>query len=346
MTAALRLPLLDVRPRTRGECADVPRPCPWASCRHSLLVDIDAHGHAHEVEIPDESTACALDIADGGESTLEDIAELAGVTRERIRQIEAKAFEAIRGRRGKVLAELVDEGRTIEAGRSAGRSRSFDEARESPEPRPERRRVDDDYTAGMKVSFFAEGDGADELVTDMVWRLFAKDSTARGFDARSAASKRMTEWRKNNPTRGPKFVAFAKKKAKEATTMADMQMAPRLEKVLAAYEAGTKDTSAIAEKLGITHASAGEAMWLLRKHGKVPPYERSKTPASERRAPKRVAAPTTPASIPQAPPPPRTILPPAPGSPAEALRADLDACERRASALRKAIAALEEGGLA
>jgi transcriptional regulator with XRE-family HTH domain len=222
-----RLPLLDVpdaapadieRPRTRGECADVPRPCPWASCRHSLLVDIDAHGHAHEVTLPETSTACALDIADGGESTLEDIAELAGVTRERIRQIEAKAFDVIRGRRsGKVLAELADDGRTIDKGRSAGQSRSFEERQESPEPAAERRREDDDYTAGMKVSFFAEGDGADELVSDMVWRLFAKDSTARGFDARSAASKRQSKWRKNNPARGPQFVAVPKKKAKAIT---------------------------------------------------------------------------------------------------------------------------------
>lgn len=230
MTAALhrqmrrRLPILDVpddepvdinRPRTRGECANVPRPCPWASCQYSLLVDIDAHGHAHEVGLPETSTACALDVADGGESTLEDIAELAGVTRERIRQIESKAFEAIRGHRGRVLAELADDGRTVDKGRSVGRSRLFKEQRESPEPAAERHREDDDYTAGMKVSFFAEGDGADELVSDMVWRLFAKDSTARGFDARSAASKRQSEWRKNNPKRGPQFVAVPKKMTKE-----------------------------------------------------------------------------------------------------------------------------------
>lgn len=28
------------RPRTRGECKDGPRPCPWVSCRHHLLLEI------------------------------------------------------------------------------------------------------------------------------------------------------------------------------------------------------------------------------------------------------------------------------------------------------------------
>lgn len=32
------------RPRTRGDCKDGPRPCPWVSCRHHLLLEIAKHG--------------------------------------------------------------------------------------------------------------------------------------------------------------------------------------------------------------------------------------------------------------------------------------------------------------
>lgn len=41
MSAAHKLPLVewgDSRPKTRGECVDAPRPCPWVSCRHHMLI--------------------------------------------------------------------------------------------------------------------------------------------------------------------------------------------------------------------------------------------------------------------------------------------------------------------
>lgn len=62
-----------VRPRTRGECAGVPRPCPFVSCKYNLYLDvIRGRGGREYVKInrkcdplevpPDES--CALDVAD------------------------------------------------------------------------------------------------------------------------------------------------------------------------------------------------------------------------------------------------------------------------------------------
>ncbi len=46
MTGVFRLPI--VRPKTRGECASGPRPCPWVSCRHHLYLDVDKNGSVIE----------------------------------------------------------------------------------------------------------------------------------------------------------------------------------------------------------------------------------------------------------------------------------------------------------
>jgi hypothetical protein len=91
----------DQRPRTRAECIDRnPRPCPWVSCKHHLYLDVHPRNGSIKVNFPDREVAdmpetCALDIADAGGTTLEDIAALLNLTRERIRQIEADGFRAI-----------------------------------------------------------------------------------------------------------------------------------------------------------------------------------------------------------------------------------------------------------
>jgi hypothetical protein len=107
MTAQLRLPIVDelvdstehVRPRTRGECADGPRPCPWASCRHNLAVDVvddlRRHGAPPEViehEIPDGRPSCALDVADEGAEDGPAVADMLGVSRQFIHLIVETAL--------------------------------------------------------------------------------------------------------------------------------------------------------------------------------------------------------------------------------------------------------------
>lgn len=99
------LPVLaERRPRTRGECVDGPRPCPWVSCRNHLYLDVTepyegpgggvrlAVVTSHLGELEDLPETCSLDVADRGVNTLEQISLLFGVVRERVRQIEAKAL--------------------------------------------------------------------------------------------------------------------------------------------------------------------------------------------------------------------------------------------------------------
>ena len=95
--AALRLE----RPRTRGQCGDR-RPCPWASCRHHLYLDINPVSGTIKLnttgEIWDMAETCSLDVADRGGAILEELGEFLNLTRERVRQIEARALRKLRGR--------------------------------------------------------------------------------------------------------------------------------------------------------------------------------------------------------------------------------------------------------
>lgn len=99
---ALQFPPIDVdvRPRTRGECVDGERPCPWVSCKHHLYLDVKPDLGSIIVNFPDLefdqlADTCSLDVADRGGETLEVVGELINVTRERVRQIEARALRRL-----------------------------------------------------------------------------------------------------------------------------------------------------------------------------------------------------------------------------------------------------------
>lgn len=90
---------LPAHPRTRGDCANVPRPCPFVSCSQHLYLDVTLAGNLTlnfpDIE-PDEMVhSCALDLADEGGMTLEAVAQAVALTRERIRQIETKGLARI-----------------------------------------------------------------------------------------------------------------------------------------------------------------------------------------------------------------------------------------------------------
>ena len=109
------------RPKTRGDCAGGPRPCPWVGCRYHLLTDLmpgivsksqtkrnravlvhsqpkrrvllkqpDALDQIVDL-LQDMPCTCLLDTAQLGDHTLEEAGEVLYLTRERIRQIERSA---------------------------------------------------------------------------------------------------------------------------------------------------------------------------------------------------------------------------------------------------------------
>lgn len=92
-----------LKPRTRAECAGGPRPCLFVSCRYHLYLDADPRSGSVRLNFPEREVweigeTCALDLADRGAVTLDDIGFLLGVTRERVRQIEREALVKL-GRR-------------------------------------------------------------------------------------------------------------------------------------------------------------------------------------------------------------------------------------------------------
>jgi hypothetical protein len=85
------------RPRTRAECRNGPRPCPWVGCRHHLYLEVNPETGTIKLVHPDKDpteleNTCSLDVAEHGGLTLERVGEVLNLTRERMRQIEARAL--------------------------------------------------------------------------------------------------------------------------------------------------------------------------------------------------------------------------------------------------------------
>jgi hypothetical protein len=104
------------KPRMRSECVDGPRPCPFVSCKHHLYIDVSPRTGAIKLNFPDlevwdMNESCALDVADRGGTTLEDVGAIMNLTRERIRQVEVKALAKLEALRDMMaLRDYVDEG--------------------------------------------------------------------------------------------------------------------------------------------------------------------------------------------------------------------------------------------
>ncbi len=104
------------RPKTRAECASGERPCPFVSCKHHLYLDVSAKTGAIKLNFPDlevwEMTeTCALDVADRGGTTLEEVGAIMNLTRERIRQVEVKGLAKLEALKDmSALRDYVDEG--------------------------------------------------------------------------------------------------------------------------------------------------------------------------------------------------------------------------------------------
>lgn len=88
------------RPKTRGDCAEGLRPCPFVGCRYHLALETKAGAlrlsaeSAAEMEQLEET--CSLDVADRGPNTLPEVASLLGVSRQRVSQVEIAALRKLK----------------------------------------------------------------------------------------------------------------------------------------------------------------------------------------------------------------------------------------------------------
>jgi hypothetical protein len=103
-------PIDEPRPRTRAECKDAPRPCPYVSCKHHLYLDVNPETGSIKLNFPDLEVwemkdTCSLDVADRNGITLEEVGEIMNLTRERIRQVEVRGLLKL-----KTLSEFAPDG--------------------------------------------------------------------------------------------------------------------------------------------------------------------------------------------------------------------------------------------
>lgn len=98
-----------MRPRTRGDCEDGPRPCPIVSCRYHMLLDVGEDGRLVKTRPFDEHDAdsvaftllampetCSLDVAERGAHAETDIAEMLNLTRTHVADIETRTHRKLR----------------------------------------------------------------------------------------------------------------------------------------------------------------------------------------------------------------------------------------------------------
>ena len=106
------------RPTTRADCERGIRPCPFVSCRYNLYLEVSSRGSIKlnfpHLEPHEMIHSCALDLADNGKLTYEEVGAALNVVRERARNIEHDALVAIiRSPLGAALAEHAEGGLPI-----------------------------------------------------------------------------------------------------------------------------------------------------------------------------------------------------------------------------------------
>ena len=100
------------RPASRGECANVSRPCPYVSCKYHLYIDVNPRTGSIKINFPDKEVwelgnSCALDVAQQGGITLEEVGEILNLTRERIRQVEVRGLMKLKEAGGDELMSYL-----------------------------------------------------------------------------------------------------------------------------------------------------------------------------------------------------------------------------------------------
>ncbi len=115
---AVHLPMLapvaPARPRTRAECVDSERPCPFVSCRYHLAIDVDpATGEiVAERELEGLTETCVLDVADRDGASLDVVGAAIGSDRTTLQKTEQRALERLSRRAvaRNVLVQFLEPG--------------------------------------------------------------------------------------------------------------------------------------------------------------------------------------------------------------------------------------------
>jgi hypothetical protein len=94
-----------LRPRTFEECDSVGlgdiTPCPFVSCKRHLYLDVNPRTGSIKFNFPDREVdeipaTCSLRVAEHGGRTLDAVAEVMGLTRQRLSQLEDRILDKIR----------------------------------------------------------------------------------------------------------------------------------------------------------------------------------------------------------------------------------------------------------
>ena len=104
------------RPNTREQCRNGDRPCLYVACRYHLYLDVNPTTGSIKINFPDKEVweleeTCALDVAERGGITLEEVGDIMNLTRERIRQVEVSGLQKLRD--GEVSLETFMDGREL-----------------------------------------------------------------------------------------------------------------------------------------------------------------------------------------------------------------------------------------
>jgi hypothetical protein len=88
------------RPRTRGDCVGVPRPCPFVTCRSHLYLDVNPDTgnikyNFPGLEVDELSVSCSLDVADVGPMNGDVVGVFLNVSKEAVRLTMDGAIDKI-----------------------------------------------------------------------------------------------------------------------------------------------------------------------------------------------------------------------------------------------------------